>query len=1063
MATRRWLVWCLAALPAWSAPLTGSLADATGQPVGGATVWLLSERGDQGWAATRAATLADGRFAFDAPSGRTPSALVARVPGRGFALTQPAVDGAALRLEPGDDLAGQVLGPLRQPLAEATVSLTALTGYDGIVQFAPSAAADLWSTRTGADGVWRLSDVPRRRWRQIEIAAAAHTWTKATIGPGWQMAPANIAILQPACTLRGHLLGADGRPASGERLALAVTGPWPVGRECVVTGAQGEFAFAHAPIGAEATISPALSASVRQPPVRLWTGKAADLDCGPLRLPAVGHVVGTLVDEAGQPEPHRPVLLSGAVGRLHGLTDASGRFDLAGFAGDYQLTVSEPAESVQQPVTLRAGATTTLRPVSVHRATQHLRICAADGRLLAAHDVWVSGAAGPALRQTTDSDGLATIRFGMVRSQQLRVVSVAPYASGEATLGAAADRLELRLTAGQRPQDRTGTLLDERGSPAAGVRIEFDCFWPTAATALLTSTTDGRGRWALAGVPFDWLLTGRITSPGWRATSFRCSGAAEAPAVTVQRLSGQVTGRVVDAARRPVAGVPVFVEGDWRDPPALTDAEGRFACTQLPAGTVSLVALRGRRELARVVCQSPSADRVLTLGEPELPPSRPEPSEAELELAHRLIGAALDADAVAEPRWLGLLARLDAGEALERIAWANRRRARDTLAPLLAAAGPGVVFPARLTRFVAEVPGDPARIVAARLASDHLPPADGAAQAELLRTVTAISPPVRALDRLRWAETAAVLTSRTSEPDDRVLTAFVQAWRDCPKANGGGDAYLRDHPLPPALIDALTPLVKDSLALSQGRCLSLRHELRRDAEAALAAARRWWPGAGPWPAWPSSPPLDRASVLGLARALAKTDRLPPDDLPRLVAWAGLEPLTAAALRCESADAAKPYLSLAAEPALPTGRSWLGPGMGEALLRCRLEPLDAAAADLAWQEALGDWTFNPLGSRLGDDGRRLQPEQCLARVDPNRVRWAAETVLTDPAPVAATTLAAVRLLAAVDLRRAEAAAGSFGPASDEAAALVDWLLGDRGDRAGGCSWPEADWGAMLGAK
>ena len=156
-----------------------------------------------------------------------------------------------------------------------------------------------------------------------------------------------------------------------------------------------------------------------------------------------------------------------------------------------------------------------------------------------------------------------------------------------------------------------GVVKDELGNPIAGVRV-----LPRARASsgrarsihedfeeLAPALTDAQGRWQCAGMPAGIDLYGvsiafthpeyqRVDLPNGQALETLRSGK---PTVLPRGL--EVTGRVVDAAGRPILGALVIPGKEFRGPViprATTDADGRFRLDRVSAGeSVLTVQARG--------------------------------------------------------------------------------------------------------------------------------------------------------------------------------------------------------------------------------------------------------------------------------------------------------------------------------------------------------------------------------------------------------------------------------------------------------------------------------------
>ncbi len=164
--------------------------------------------------------------------------------------------------------------------------------------------------------------------------------------------------------------------------------------------------------------------------------------------------------------------------------------------------------------------------------------------------------------------------------------------------------------------DVFGRVVDEGGRPVGGVRMTL--YGDGPLVGMLTEVTDGEGRYrfpiAAAGRAFFLAHRFGVGTASIPETPLSPNVDLELPDL-VLRKGAEIAGTVVNAAGRPVAGVPVYAESATRRPggakgeigapsgtdygSAVTDAEGRFRITGLAPGPVRLTPVSDRTSVLR--------------------------------------------------------------------------------------------------------------------------------------------------------------------------------------------------------------------------------------------------------------------------------------------------------------------------------------------------------------------------------------------------------------------------------------------------------------------------------
>ena len=147
-----------------------------------------------------------------------------------------------------------------------------------------------------------------------------------------------------------------------------------------------------------------------------------------------------------------------------------------------------------------------------------------------------------------------------------------------------------------------GLVTNPEGEPVAGATIRARNYGSMDRDQERTATSDTDGVFRLSGLPHE-LIVLRVRADGY--TTFVLRGArpgTEEPILIELKTGALLTGRVVDAAGRPVAGASVLLEPDEqtlmrgvdaRDLFKRADGDGRFRFEHVGPGTWSLEATQG--------------------------------------------------------------------------------------------------------------------------------------------------------------------------------------------------------------------------------------------------------------------------------------------------------------------------------------------------------------------------------------------------------------------------------------------------------------------------------------
>ncbi|HEV3042014.1 MAG TPA: carboxypeptidase regulatory-like domain-containing protein [Candidatus Angelobacter sp.] len=130
------------------------------------------------------------------------------------------------------------------------------------------------------------------------------------------------------------------------------------------------------------------------------------------------------------------------------------------------------------------------------------------------------------------------------------------------------------------PGKITGSVVDGNGTAIAGATVNG---------AGLTAITDGNGAYTLGNVPAGSVALNASANgfqPASETVTVTAGNTTAAPAMALLSNNGNVTGKVVDSSNNAIGGATVSFGGGT----ATTDANGIYNFTNLPPGTIQLVA-----------------------------------------------------------------------------------------------------------------------------------------------------------------------------------------------------------------------------------------------------------------------------------------------------------------------------------------------------------------------------------------------------------------------------------------------------------------------------------------
>ncbi|HYO12902.1 MAG TPA: carboxypeptidase regulatory-like domain-containing protein [Thermoanaerobaculia bacterium] len=618
------------ALPAPFPLLTGRVVDAVSrEPVAGAFVWTAGEPADF------ARTDARGSYAvpLSDPSSRTLVQAVSLEHMPAFETVQATTGGQpagpAFALIPVARVEGIVVDAEGQPVDGAQLQVLPSPVGRQTMMLTDSSQVALSDSR----GLFRLRLASRVPY---EITAVHEGYAPVSIKvPSLEPRSARKdlrIVLERGRTAFGRVVDTREQPVAGARVSLRRAAGAEDGFEIMIgsadagpghegtTDATGRFEIGRLPAGRFDLMAQAEGfAPMVVPGVAVEGKAAARVDLGTVVLPPGMKVEGTVVDPQGQPlEGVRVAVqptdfLSMRTFSLReepSKTGPDGRFAISGLREGQRIDIKAWREGYLQgaAVALDIPAPGPVRIVLEPGARVAGRVVTEDGKPIANVGVYASGEEGGL--------GMGRLRRGAARTDEtgrfeldglepgklvLRAVA-AGYLGAEARVEAVAGaetpdvRIVLRMGAVV-----TGRVLGPDGAPVPGadVRVIQTSREETVyALAAGGARTDGEGNYRLAGIEEGRRSIAASHDDFQRAVKDLDVRAGENRLDLQLGRGHPVTGRVVDAAGRPVADARVvlstrgFGHGGEGPQEAASSADGSFRFPSVASGTYVLSASR---------------------------------------------------------------------------------------------------------------------------------------------------------------------------------------------------------------------------------------------------------------------------------------------------------------------------------------------------------------------------------------------------------------------------------------------------------------------------------------
>ena len=645
--------------------LSGTVADAAGKPVVGATVeyWhapVTASAASELELKKQLTTGADGKYEIEAAADT--GFVLARKAGLAPAwqmllpgLSEARGEQKLVLTSPGT-LVGMVMDESNRPVANGEVSVAVAFGEmkaDGNIrrsnQLIGKPAREVFTARTDAAGRFRIENFPTNASAIFDVKVSgkvlrAEPMVAGPESPGYRVGDTDIKlVLEPGGSVEGKIVCGDGSQTPPvARLALQSDQPTSFlrfGFEPVRSGADGTFRIPdiadgsyhiHARFGTNAE-----SEWVAEPvAVSVEAGKVTrDIHITAQRGALLE--VTLLGKEDRKPMAQVNVTAYRQNSQANCLCDSNGIARLHLLPGDYQIYAirqsvsSASSVSSQTSATVEAGKTNRVELEIAGPKTITGIVRAPDGRPASGILVQLIGRSGPNRGELkTGADG----KFELEWNER---PSAGFYYNSDSTACVLVRDPEHNLAAAQ-DWDEDPTNLDLKLAPALTLagRVEFEGKPVTNATATLVFWTGRSGMWlqglARTNTPglyeIPALPPGRkygviVSAPGFGQQQNHNleisadSGRQELDTVELKPANLKVSGQVLDADDKPVAGCYVNLNGNGQPTGNVrTDRQGRFTLDHVCEGMLQLSA-SSQRLHGNISAEAGDTNVVLRLGQ----------------------------------------------------------------------------------------------------------------------------------------------------------------------------------------------------------------------------------------------------------------------------------------------------------------------------------------------------------------------------------------------------------------------------------------------------------------
>ena len=656
-----------------TAEFSGTVTDADGKPVAGATVeyWHYGENfvnpSLQGLPEMGKQTVisgTDGTFEFQVSS--TMGIVLAQKPGLAPAwkllnqmINSARETGGKLMLTPPGILAGTVTDESNRPVANAEVYVAMAMGErtrnNGVMVFNSlfgKSARECFSTRTDAAGHFRIENFSTNASAvlavesPVKILRPPEQESNSFQEAGYRAGQADIKlVIEPAGGIEGKIVGGENnQPLSAAQIMLPPDEPRSFmveGMTPAKSGADGVFHFDKVLAGSyriQVMFGTNNDAGwvAEMVPVSVTAGQTTrDVQVKAVRGALLE--VSVLGQADRKPQPKVNVTAFRDESQVHGVSDSKGIARLFVVPGDYSVSAfRQPQMSGQASATVEAGKTNRIEIELAERFPGQIGSAPAkkifgvvhqpDGPPAAGVSVQLVGGYGPRDEPLkTDANGKFELEWNPRQfGGQSDATACVLVRDTEHNLAVAQDleedttNLDLKLAPGFTLVGRA----EAGGKPLTNATAQL-VFWTGRSGMWLQglARTNTPGQYEIPALPPGRKYGVIVSAPGYGQKQnhnleiFSEPGRQQLDTVELKPANLKLAGQVLDADDKPVARCNVNVNGE--DQPSAntrTDRDGRFSFAHVCEGTIRLSA-NSQRAFGSVSAEGGDTNVILHLGE----------------------------------------------------------------------------------------------------------------------------------------------------------------------------------------------------------------------------------------------------------------------------------------------------------------------------------------------------------------------------------------------------------------------------------------------------------------
>lgn len=423
-----------------------------------------------------------------------------------------------------------------------------------------------FQTKTNDQGFFQIKELDHGTYT-ASIAAKPGSYKAAEsaerlIEPG-QTGDLSISLASEPGNVEGTVTDNFGKPVAGAKVTA--------GNKSTTTDKNGKYRI-------EGLRKGNVTVAVARNDQEKYSGASESVEILPEKTQTVdvkvsrdrGTIIGTVKDDGGSVLADGKARIVGPNGFAKEVTISGGKYELGGLdAGKYTVTVAKTAltDAKSEEVNVAPGQTAT-KNIEVRRfqGAYQIRVFDDLGNPIQGAKVEVTGK-GFKQQKQTDADGKVSFEKVPPGSYTYKVLKADEYGEASGGLNPIVEDGQETLNVGVPPTDGRveGTVLDDAGAPVVGATVKLDGKRRSGTQEAWSAnaTTDGNGKYAIAGVPpgtFVAKVDPTDTRGGDSTEVTVRPNVASTGDLELKRNDGALGGTVTDDAGVAVSGAQVVLK-----------------------------------------------------------------------------------------------------------------------------------------------------------------------------------------------------------------------------------------------------------------------------------------------------------------------------------------------------------------------------------------------------------------------------------------------------------------------------------------------------------------------